>query len=67
MAAGFRDLLAWILGWPSSHPVWQTPGPYEMAAAASFSAGAEATELFFSGAASAAVRGGNVIIGQCNA
>ena len=56
MAAGFRDILALLLGWQSAHRFWQTEGPYRLAAGGTFHAGPVA----------AIASGGNVIAGQCN-
>jgi hypothetical protein len=28
MPSGFRDLLAWLLGWKSNYPFIRIPGPY---------------------------------------
>jgi hypothetical protein len=50
MAAGFRDIFAWLLGWQSVHKFWQTNGPYRVAAAATFSAGATAGGVTHAGA-----------------
>lgn len=66
MAAGFRDILAWLLGWQSNHPVWQTAGPYKLVAGGISCSGANAADVFQSGAVASAVSGSNIIAGQCN-
>jgi hypothetical protein len=63
---GFRDILAWLLGWRSAHKYWQTEGPYRLAAGEAFCAGAAVGEAFHAGAAAAIVSAGNITAGECN-
>jgi len=49
MAAGFRDLFAWVLGWKSSVP--SVSGPYRVAASQTFVTGAAAAQHYTTGAA----------------
>jgi hypothetical protein len=49
MAAGFKDLLAWLLGWKSSY-VPMIGGPYQVAAVQTFQAGAILGQNYHTGA-----------------
>ena len=66
MSAGFRDLLALLLGWKAAPRLWQTAGPYRLAVGQTFCAGAAAGGMFHAGPAAAITSGGNVVVGQCN-
>ena len=65
MAAGYRDLLAWLLGWQSAHKSWQTEGPYRTVATKIFVSNPTAGDVFHAGAATATVSAGNVTAGHC--
>jgi hypothetical protein len=65
MAAGFRDLLAFLLGWQSAHKSWQTEGPYRTAASDVFVSTPTAGGVFHAGTAAATVSAGNVTAGHC--
>jgi hypothetical protein len=56
MTAGFKDLLAWLLGWKSSY-VPRIGGPYQVAAVQTFQAGAILGQDYHTGATAGACNG----------
>ena len=50
MAAGFKDLLAWLLAWKSAHTSWNIDGPYGCVGGQNCVLGAVAGQNYVTGA-----------------
>jgi hypothetical protein len=64
MAAGFRDLLAWLLAWKSTYT--PTPGPYRVEDAQAACTGAVAGENYHAGATIGQNYHTGATAGMCN-
>ena len=67
MAAGFKDLLAWLLAWKSAHTSWNINGPYGCVAGQNCVLGAVAGQNYVPGAVAEQVSMAGAEEGQIDA